>query len=80
MITKVLDESKGYYHCYQLTEDKNYRVTIRFLHPTMNVEVFKTKLNDKVLEHGSATFCCKRPNILRGDFTRTALRSHVITL
>jgi hypothetical protein len=32
-----------------------------------------------ILEHGSATFCCKRANIIRGDVTRAALQSHVIT-
>jgi Associated with zinc fingers len=46
-IIKVLDEKKADYHCYQLKEDKPYRVAIRFLHPTTSVEAIKTELSEK---------------------------------
>jgi hypothetical protein len=44
---KVLDEKKAVYHCYQLKEDKTFRVAIRFLHPTTSPETIKAELLEK---------------------------------
>jgi hypothetical protein len=47
-IVKVLDEKKADYHCYQLKEDKAFRVTLRYLDPTTDIKVL-TKLKEKHL-------------------------------
>jgi Associated with zinc fingers len=44
---KILDEKNADYHCYQLKEDKPYRVAIRFLHPTTNTDTIKDELQEK---------------------------------
>jgi hypothetical protein len=49
-IIKVLEENKADYLCYQLKEDKPFRVAIRFLHPTTSPEAIKAELSEKGYE------------------------------
>ena len=46
-IVHVLDESNADYHSYQLKADRTFRVAIKFLHPTTNLDVIKEELNEK---------------------------------
>jgi PAX-interacting protein 1 len=46
-IVKVLDDKKADYHCYQLKEDKAFRVAIRYLHPTTDIQGLTDEINGK---------------------------------